>query len=205
MSIRGWPSVTLKGNTQIIPTVCPLCLGPGDVKMRYYYQGGWLSWSSDTKYYQSFFYCPTCADGVQEYLNRRARKSDWWGLIIFFLLLAGLVALTIGMIQTNYPGDYWLNIGFSAFFLLGTLFFLTRLLRSPRTGVQRQEPGAYYTGGGWLDLSDRAVYRARRPEWIRALVQANPEQVDDATYIRIVGAPRPEPPPAAPEGRPFAG
>ena len=30
-----------------------------------------------------------------------------------------------------------------------------------------------------------------RPEWIVALVKANPDQVDDATYQGLVGAARP--------------
>src|SRR5207244_3782302 len=60
---------------------------------------------------------------------------------------------------------------------------------------------AFYTGETFgLGPSGR-VYRAARPEWLKALVEANPDQVDDATYQRLVGVARP----SGETARPFAG
>ena len=51
---------------------------------------------------------------------------------------------------------------------------------------------AFYTGGTAFGFNNRfAVYKAARPEWIAALVRANPEQVDEAVYQNLVGTVRP--------------
>jgi hypothetical protein len=43
---------------------------------------------------------------------------------------------------------------------------------------------AYYKGSG--------TYVAARPEWLAALVEENPEGVDDATYREVTGRDRPD-------------
>jgi hypothetical protein len=48
---------------------------------------------------------------------------------------------------------------------------------------------AYYTGTGWT----HSRYRAARPEWITALVEANPNLVDDETYRAVFGEDRSDP------------
>jgi hypothetical protein len=60
-------------------------------------------------------------------------------------------------------------------------------------------PAAYFVGT-WLGLGNAKGYIAARPEWIKALVESNPDQVNDDTYRRIAGVPKPAPE----EKRPFA-
>jgi hypothetical protein len=87
-------------------------------------------------------------------------------------------------------------------------------LRYSQNAAQRRQPqrpeqavwglAAYYTGDNvWATLSTRnwsepepstapiREYRAARPEWLRLLVEANPNQADEETYTRVVGTPKP--------------
>jgi hypothetical protein len=61
-------------------------------------------------------------------------------------------------------------------------------------------PAAYYTGQAFGGFGSRSVYRALRPEWLAALVRANPGSVDAGTYARVTG----EAAPAKDERKPFA-
>ena len=60
---------------------------------------------------------------------------------------------------------------------------------------------AFFTGRPLLNvMQDAQIDPAARPEWLAALVRANPDQVDDATYRQIVG----EDKPVRTKGKPFA-
>jgi hypothetical protein len=63
-------------------------------------------------------------------------------------------------------------------------------------------PSAFFIGDGMMGLGNPStrVYRAYRPEWMCALAQANPSQVDEAAYQRLVGSAKP----VVTENKPFA-
>src|SRR5205085_9570693 len=54
-------------------------------------------------------------------------------------------------------------------------------------------PSAFFVGDGMMGLGNPStrVYRANRPEWIRALAQSNPSQVEGAAYQRRMRPARP--------------
>jgi len=200
---QTWTSVTLKGKSQVIPRVCPATLRPGTHALRYGYSG-LLYFINRTTYYQTFNYAEDAARGVQNCLKHRNRRFWIWLLGIILGIPGAYIALYV--IPFLHPILPVMN------YLLGPLILILLValtLRSRRAAwakgpkpedAQVWGPSAYYTGSGLNILGTTAVFKAHRPEWIRALVEANPDQVDDATYARITGSARP-----IPDGRkPFA-
>ncbi len=206
MSLRSWSKVTLGGQRHVMPKVCPNCLAPSEVDRRYAYKAPWWLWLVDSaRYIQTFYYCRDCGAQVGAYYWYR----KWLARVRFLfavLSLAALVALGewLGRLSRGQPNDSllppWGTLALLPAVLLvwwGLRRWLKqRALRSAPI-LEKQAvwgPAAYYVGErGWglADLftgASRSVYRAVRPEWIRALAEANPEKVDDATYRGVVGA-----------------
>lgn len=206
-----WQTVQLKGQQQVMPRVCPNCLAPSTHSLRYGYKG-WKGWLTRTTYYQTFYYCEPCCDQADSALG-----LSTWGFWMGFLgVIGGFVGLAVfadafrDPVTHRVPEDKMvlamaLAVAASAL-LFGGVYALVRTLKRrrfpPREGQILWGPAAYYTGGGFMDLTGKyAVYRVARSEWARELVRDNPEQVDDATYQALVGAARPSAP--AVEERPF--
>ncbi len=193
MSIRHWPSVKLSGPSHSIPKICPNCLGAAGVPLRYGFQ---RRWPTSIRYWQTFYYCPACAASVAEAVRRREQRKEWWVFVFLLVFAVGLAGLILDVWISGGPvWDSGIVFFFSGLFLLGALLTLARLLRNRPLSDTVQEPSAYYTGGGWLGIADvtRSVYYAVRSEWLRALVEANPEHTDDETYHRLTGTPKPTP------------
>ncbi len=216
MGVSHWPKVAVKGSSQVVPRTCPNCLGAADVSLRYCYIRPW-DVLRPTRYFQSFRYCAACAPAAEAHLRHRGRTG--WLLRfpgLFLVMLAGMAAGMLGLQHllpgaTDAPGGQVLRGvacggGIAAALLLaGLLIWWSR--RAAERGCPRREGqatwglAAFYTGSPVLNLlGDRKIYRAARPEWLAALVRANPDQVDDATYRQVVGTDRPP----RESNRPFA-
>lgn len=206
---RSWTRIVMKGAAQVIPEVCPNCLGPAGLKLRYGYKGleGWVT---RTTYYQTFRYCGDCHPQA----TSAAGLRRWGYLGIAFGLLAAIAA-SMGLAAllrdpatgacTRLGADLAIDGGIAAGVAAGVLFYLAaRFLKRRRHPLRPAQAvwgrAAYYTGSTrWGLDKGTAVYRAARPEWIAALARANPDQVDPATYQSLTGSA----PPAAEPGRPF--
>jgi hypothetical protein len=198
---RQWTRVVLKGRAQVIPAVCPNCLQAADQKYRYGYKGlqGWLT---RTTYYQTFTYCPACHPQAVSHLGLRR-----WGVFAGVMALLFSIPLLVGIVDflkprlTGWSTDFQMFVTFVLAALGGLciwalIYFTARRIKQGRRPLRPEQAvwglAAFYTGGTHLGFSSStSVYKAARPEWIAALVKANPDQVDDATYQCMVGDARP--------------
>ncbi len=207
---QQWTRIVLKGRAQVIPPICPICLGEADQKIRYGYKGleGWLT---RTTYYQTFTYCQTCLPQVTS--ATKLRRWGYFGAVVGGIALIPLLLSVSGLLRdpaTGKVSDTAAKMGMAAAGLLSLgvgvlVYWVARTLkrrRHPlRPGQALWGPAAFYTGSARMGLSSStSVYKAVRPEWITALLKANPEQVDDATYHSLTGEARPA---ASLESRPF--
>jgi hypothetical protein len=205
-----WTRVVLKGRAQVIPSICPICLGAADQKIRYGYKGleGWLT---RTTYYQTFAYCEACHPQVVS--ATRLRRWGYFGVVVGCLALIPILLTFSSLLKDPATGkttDAAINVGMAVAGLLSLgiavlIYWVARTLKRRRHPLRPGQavwgPGAFYTGSARMGLSSgTAVYRAARPEWAAALLKANPEQVDDATYQALTGAARPT---TTPDSRPF--
>ncbi len=207
---RSWSRIVLKGTAQVIPAVCPNCLGPADQRLRYGYKGleGWVT---RTTFYQTFAYCPACAP--QAVSATGLRRWGWTGVAVGFVAaIAGALLLGQALqdpgagactpLQANLAIAGAGVIGVAAGFLTYVLARSLKRRRHPlRPGQAVWGRAAYYAGAGRWGLDHgTAVYLAARPEWIAALARANPEQLDAPAFQQATGEAKPAP---AAEGRPF--
>ena len=207
---QPWTRLALKGTSQTIPPVCPNCLGKADQEIRYGYKGieGWLT---RTTYYQTFSYCDVCRPQAASASGLRG-----WGIFLgfigFFVMIGAAVAIIDALrdpatgkgstLSANLSIAGGAAVGILAWVLLYLLVRFVKRQRHPRRpGQAVWGCAAFYTGAPRFGLdSGTAVYIAARPEWIAALAQANPAQLDERTYAQVTGQQRPEPSPAS---RPF--
>jgi len=216
MGVLQWPKVALKGESQTIPRLCPNCLKEAEVELRYCYIRPW-DVLRPTRYFQSFRYCAGCGAAAAAHLRHLGRTGWLLKAPGAILALVGSCAGAAALTEAVLPGSRdpavrgpvaaaGFAAGLAAVGLLAGLFAWwskkAALRRSPpREGQAVWGVAAYYTGSTLLDLlGGSKVYRAARPEWLAALVRANPDQVDDATYRQLVGAEKP----ARQPQRPFA-
>ena len=205
-----WTRIVMKGRAQVIPPICPICLGPADQKLRYGYKGleGWVT---RTTYYQTFTYCADCQPQVAS--ATRLRRWGYFGVVVGGIALIPLLLALSSLVKdpaTGKVSDLALNVGMAVAGLLSAgmavlVYWVSRTLKRRshplRPGQLVWGPGAFYTGSARMGLSSNtSVYKAVRPEWIAALARANPEQVDDAAYQALTGSARPAVPP---DSRPF--
>ncbi len=205
-----WTRVVLKGKAQVIPPICPICLGEADQKIRYGYKGleGWLT---RTTYYQTFTYCQACRPQVIS--ATRLRRWGYFGAVVGGIALIPLLLALSSLLKdpaTGKASDTAVNVGMAAAGLLSLgvavlVYWVARTLKRRRHPLRPGQvvwgPGAFYTGSARMGLSSgTSVYKAVRPEWAAALLKANPEQADAATYQALPGAARPT---ASPDSRPF--
>lgn len=210
-----WTKVKLKGDSQTIPRICPSCLAPSTTEWRYCYVRPFpLGFLDRTRYWQTFYYCDACSPGVQAFFG----KEKVSGCLVPILFIAGLVGGLLLLIPKEGSNPDQSDAGKTrrGLAMAGAAVAAIALPVAGSLGVkaiykgrapQRPDqpvwgPSAYYIGDGWMGFgsADARVYTAVRPEWLKALVEANPAQVDEATYQRVAGTARPKPP----EQKPFA-
>jgi len=209
--MRGWHRLRLKGKEQVIPDICPNCLGPSTHRFRYSYRG-WKGMLTNTNYFQSFYYCEPCMNQADSAMG----LNGWTilGIVFGIFTFVATLVLTVDTWrdpETKVVPDSMITLGMSLAALGGAaVVFGVRALakfikkkRFPKTEAQAVwGPAAFYAGSGFLDMQNQCVYLAARREWLADLVRLNPEQVDDATYQTWVGQPRPNIPD---QSRPFGG
>lgn len=205
MGVRQWSAVSLTGEGQAIPRACPNCLKPSAVDYRYSYAGP-LYLLNRTSYWQTFYYCSDCDPILAAYF-RWASRMGCLGYILIVAAFFGTLAVLAGSVlrKGTALGDavgadnvVLLTMACSALAGFGMWallrgcrrLYLNRWPLKPEQALRA--PAAYYTGRTFsLTGAGAAIYRAVRPEWIKLLVEANSDSVDDATYQRIVGTGRP--------------
>lgn len=207
---RKWTRIVLKGKSQVIPGVCPNCLGEADQRLRYGYKGleGWVT---RTTFYQTFAYCPACLP--QAVSATRLPHWGWFGVLTGFIgAIAGSVLLADALrdpatgvctpLQANLAIAGGMAVGVATGLLTYVVArFLKRRRHPQRPGQAVWGRAAFYAGAARWGLDpNTCVYLAARPEWAAALARANPEQLDAQAYHQATGEARPA---LAPGERPF--
>lgn len=210
-----WMRAKFKGDSHQIPRVCPNCLQPADTEWRYCYTAPMPLYIFDrTRYWQTFYYCSGCSAQLDAFF----KKEKVLGWLFFLWIIGGVFTLVGAIAQSEKDGalvPLAQSIGQDAI-VIGSLVLYVALVvglilfiksrykkRAPLQAHQAAwGPAAYYTGNGFFGFSSYAMYKAARPEWIKAMAQFNPDAVDDKDYERIVGAPKASKPEG---GKPFAG
>jgi len=205
--LERWSVVSLPGTGHVIPPVCPNCLAPGTVPVRYQRVGMqvFLSLLLPLSFFpferrdlQTFHYCKACAEEARA-ATRRGRVLDvfssfpvqlllvlapivplWWLPEVRMLLLGLLLIPALEIPMMIYLGRWIAKAS------------LRRAMRlhPQRTGQAVWGHAVYYQPPYPLYEWDGG-YHAARPEWIRALVEANPGGVSDETYRQWTGRERP--------------
>ena len=214
--VKQWPKIALYGRSQVIPHVCPNCLAPAELEFRYSRS---RFGNRRLGYIQSFYYCEDCADYVLAEGRFENCKAPMALLVVLLiapvyvilavLALFGSMALAgIDLAHEGKPQEWevWVLVA-GVFLVIFAVFLAGRMTYSWLVGVVRRRAirrkpighgqavwgrAAYCTDAPLL-ANGWAEYRAVRPEWIRALVEANPDQVHDDAYLRVVGVPKPPP------------
>ena len=195
MSLAKWPSVKLSSGSVIMPRTCPNCLAPSTWNWRYGYRSAlWIL--SRTTYYQTFYYCEDCAKQLKRYFRWRSVT----GFFGFFMYIAAVVGTLIFADNLKLPTK-GLGLALGIGLTVAAVALVWAGLRGVRTAIlSRQKlndkqagygPAAYYTGPSLGVLGGGEIYKSLRPEWLRALIEANPALVDDETYRREVGREKP--------------
>ena len=109
MSVTNWPKAQLMGEVQTIPRVCPNCMKPAEVDLRYAYTASLLFYrGASTRYYQSFGYCRTCAGQAEEAIKHDNRCQFWLtpgGLFLALFIACLPVIVTAGLASNFYVPD----------------------------------------------------------------------------------------------------
>ncbi len=209
----GWTGVSLPGTGHVIPPVCPNCLAPGTVPLRYQRAGMevftslWFPLSFfpfERRGLQTFHYCKACAEEARA-ATRRGRVLEVFSSfpVQILLVLAPIVPLwwldeVIVRLLDIGPVGLWglllipaLEIPMMIY--LGRWIAKASLRRAMRLHPQRTGQAAWGHAVYWAFpyLEWDGGYHAARPEWIRALVEANPGGVSDETYRQWTGRERP--------------
>jgi hypothetical protein len=204
MGFRNWSKVSLGGMKHRIPGICPNCLAPAQVELRYPYKDrvGRFFYPFGGNY-QTFLYCSPCSEGARAGIrhNRVVSAVSWFlSLMILTFVAALLLGLLIGKWSPLHP--YWMILmkATNQWILLilpasGILLAYGITALSRRRGMRKHPKqdgqavwgiAAYFTDG-WNN------YIAARPEWIRALVELNSDCVSDNTYMKWTGRAKPVP------------
>ncbi len=191
----------------MIPPVCPNCLAPGTVPVRYRRVGMYVFESLlfplsffpfERRDLQTFHYCKACAEDARAE-TRRGRVLDVFSSfpVQILLVLAPIVPL-LWLAPLSWVAEgkilllgllLILALEIPMMIYLGRWIAKASLRRAMRLYPQRTGQAVwghavywdspYYESGG--------SYHAARPEWIRALVEANPGGVSDETYRQWTG------------------
>ena len=206
MSLRDWSYVELKGDIHAIPQMCPNCLEPGDQALRTQHVGLCASLFCPLPYRgpeQTFYYCPNCIDAARAgaRVNQMRRFLWWWPSLMALLLVAGGVfAIFVGPFSPLH--EHWkaflkatnqwamLIIPVTAI-VLGMVLWRVYRRRQMKRFPKREDQAVW---GVAAYCTDYGRYYTPYGEWIVALVEANPNLVDDDTYRAATGRDRPDEP-----------
>jgi hypothetical protein len=203
-----WPSAKLKGDSQVIPRVCPNCLKPTELYYRYGYTGPFYLLSRTT-YYQTFYYCKPCGQAMEKKW-KQDKWTFWVKLLLSFASFFAPIALMVNMPKQTGSGvdimtvlfiTAMIGTPFLVFFGLGWIFNSSYNRKNPiRPDQVTNGPAAYYAGKAILGMFGPNIYSALRPEWLQELVKLNPGQVDSTAYKNMTGQDKP----ASGTQKPFA-
>lgn len=209
MNSENWPTAELRGERHAIPPLCPNCLQPGTVELRHADEPPMFPVGGGRLFIQTFRYCSGCAEVANAYIaSRRKAGLVWLGLLVLLFP----IGILVGVLKDRVPGLRDLIRAYSVmpllfagmvlYFVLGWAI-MRRISRSarerfPMRDGQKEWGLAALITGVSVKPEEAAqgdfiyhVYRAARPEWLKALVQANASLVSDDTFARIVGGPKP--------------
>lgn len=209
MESDNWPTAELRGEKHTIPPLCPNCLRLGTEELRYADEPTMFPVGGGRLVIQTFRYCSPCAEVANAYIaSRRKAGLVWLGLLALLLP----IGILIGVLKDSIPTLRGFVRAYSVMpllFVAMVLYFAlgwTIMRRISRSAVERfpMRDGQKVWGlaalitGVSVKPQEAAqgdfiyhVYRAARPEWLKALVQANAALASDETYVRVVGGPRP--------------
>ncbi len=209
---EGWSSLKLPGWTgHVIPPVCPNCLASGTVPVRYQPLGWCVFWSLlfplsffpfERRGLQTFHYCKACAvEARAETRHGRVLEVFSSPPVQLLLVLAPIVPLLWLAPQSWIAEGKMLLLGLLLILALEIpmMIYVGRwIAKASRRRAMRLHPQrtgqavwghAVYWAFPYLEWD--GGYHAARPEWIRALVEANPGGVSDETYRQWTGRERP--------------
>lgn len=193
----------------MIPPVCPNCLAPGTVPVRYQPEEMhvFISLLLPASFFpferrdlQTFHYCKACAEEARA-ATRRGRV-----LAVFSSFPVQILLVLAPIVPLWWLAEVLWWLAEVRMLLLGLLLIpalgipmmgrwiakasLRRAMRlhPQRTGQAVWGHAVYYSAPY---MGSEGGYRAARPEWIRALVEANPGGVSDETYWQWTGRERP--------------
>jgi hypothetical protein len=200
-----WKQLPITSEAAAIPRICPNCLAPGEVELRY----GWHSlvyiWCQPwVGTYQTFYYCPACAETARAHLRYRRWLTFFsyvlTGMFTSYLVfgtIAALIAvaaarLIAGILPAAHAG--WISVTFGialGLFLFGLQFrWLSRFMFRRQQHRAPQQPGQAVWGLAAYWLSGNC-YTAARDEWLVELARLNPRHVSDTQWQAILGTPKP--------------
>ncbi len=200
---EGWSSLKLPGWTEhVIPPVCPNCLAPGTVPVRYQSLAWCVFWSLlfplsffpfERRGLQTFHYCKACAvEARAETRHGRVLEVFSSPPVQLLLVLAPIVPLLWLAPVSWFAEGKMLLLGLLVYLALEIpmMIYLGRwiakasLRRAMRLYPQRTGQAVWGHAVYWAFpyYEWKGGYHAARPEWIRALVEANPGGVSDETY-----------------------
>jgi len=210
---EGWSRVELPGTEHVIPPVCPNCLAPGTVPVKY--QRAVMSvfhsllfplsfFPFGRRSLQTFHYCKACAEEARAE-TRRGRVLDVFSSfpVQILLVLAPIVPLLwLDPLSWIAEGEMLLlglllilALEIPMMIYLGRWIARASLRRAMRLYPQRTGQAAWghavYYVSPYPVMNWVGGYDAARPEWVRALVEANPGGVSDETYRQWTGRERP--------------
>ncbi len=193
----------------MIPPVCPNCLAPGTVPVRYQLVlvDVFLSLLLPLSFFpferrslQAFHYCKACAEEARA-ATRRGRVLDVFSsfpvqaLLVLLMLVPIVSLLWLAEGRMLLLGSLLiLALGIPMMIYMGRWIDKASLRRAMRLHPQRSGQAvwghAVYYQSPYPLMRYEGGYRAARPEWIRALVEANPGGVSDETYRQWTGRER---------------
>ena len=199
----------------MIPPVCPNCLAPGTVPVRYkrvvmcVFESLLFPLSFfpfERRSLQTFHYCKACAEEARAE-TRRGRILEVFSSfpVQILLVLAPIVPLwwlaevIVRLLDIGSVGLWGLllilALEIPMIIYLGRWIANASLRRAMRLHPQRTGQAAWghavYYVSPYPVMNWVGGYDAARPEWIRALVEANPGGVSDETYRQWTGRERP--------------
>ncbi len=201
----GWSGVSLPGTGHVIPPVCPNCLAPGTVPVRYRRVGMYVFESLllplsffpfERRGLQTFHYCKACAEEARA-ATRRGRVLEVFSSFPVQILLVLAPIVPLWWLAPELLGGVLLILALEIpmMIYLGRWIAKASLRRAMRLHPQRTGQAvwghAVYYHPPYPVMEWDGGYHAAQPEWIRALVEANPGGVSEETYRQWTGRERP--------------